>query len=246
MSESIPKGTVSFVNHEKQYILIEYEQNGRKKTVNGSIDEKLQRKLKAEKLIKKIHHFHIGDTVSFTVKMSDRGDRMIAVNIQYLYNTALDVLINKARTNNSFTGYLKVADDKYFVKEIDSYLFFPVPVSPWQLKPTEQELNESVTFFLENLDNKEKVTAKLFKNTYIPAFYTAVKYNKAKTPIDATVYKITAHGIFVNVIGDAIQAKIPVEKIKDCRDPATINVGDQLSVRITYMSTSRIIVESVP
>ena len=171
--------------------------------------------------------------------MSDRGDRMVALNIDYLYNTALDVLINKAHTNNNFTGYLKIADEKYFVKEIDSYLFFPVPLSPWQIKPTENELNEPVTFYLENLEKKERVTAKLFNNRYIPEFYTAVKINKAKETLEATVFKITPHGIFLNVIADKIQAKIKPDAV-----PA-LNVGDKLTVRITYMSTSKIIVEPV-
>ena len=235
MSESLQQGIISFVNHEKKYIIIEYEQNGRKKTVNGSIDDKG---------IKKTHHFHIGDTVSFKVKIADRGDRMVALNIEYLYNTALDVLINKAKTNNSFLGYLKIADDKYFVKEIDSYLFFPVPLSPWQIKPAEKELNEAVSFSLENLDKKNKITAKLFNNNYIPEFYTAVKYNKAKTPVEAKVHKITPHGIYLNLIGDKIQAKISLEKTTTDSGTA-LQVGEKIIVMITYLSTSRIIVDRV-
>ena len=235
MSESLQQGIISFVNHEKKYIIIEYEQNGRKKTVNGSIDDKG---------IKKTHHFHIGDTVSFKVKIADRGDRMVALNIEYLYNTALDVLINKAKTNNSFLGYLKIADDKYFVKEIDSYLFFPVPLSPWQIKPAENELNEAVSFSLENLDKKNKITARLFNNNYIPEFYTAVKYNKAKTPVEAKVHKITPHGIYLNLIGDKIQAKISLEKTTTDSGTA-LQVGEKIIVMITYLSTSRIIVDRV-
>ena len=235
MSESLQQGIISFVNHEKKYIIIEYEQNGRKKTVNGSIDDKG---------IKKTHHFHIGDTVSFKVKIADRGDRMVALNIEYLYNTALDVLINKAKTNNSFLGYLKIADDKYFVKEIDSYLFFPVPLSPWQIKPAEKELNEAVSFSLENLDKKNKIIARLFNNNYIPEFYTAVKYNKAKTPVEAEVYKITKHGIYLNLIGDKIQAKISLEKTTTDSGTA-LQVGEKIIVMITYLSTSRIIVDRV-
>ena len=235
MSESLQQGIISFVNHEKKYIIIEYEQNGRKKTVNGSIDDNG---------IKKTHHFHIGDTVSFKVKIADRGDRMVALNIEYLYNTALDVLINKAKTNNSFLGYLKIADDKYFVKEIDSYLFFPVPLSPWQIKPAEKELNEAVSFSLENLDKKNKIIAKLFNNNYIPEFYTAVKYNKAKTPVEAEVYKITKHGIYLNLIGDKIQAKISLEKTTTDSGTA-LQVGEKIIVMITYLSTSRIIVDRV-
>ena len=78
MSNTLLTGNVTFVNHEKKYIIIEYEENGRKKVVNGSVDEKQQQKLIDRKLIKKKHLFHIGDTVNFTAGLSDRGDRMTA------------------------------------------------------------------------------------------------------------------------------------------------------------------------
>ncbi len=237
MSNTLLTGTVTFVNHEKKYIIIEYEEKGRKKVINGSVDEKQQQKLIDKKIIKKKHLFHIGDTVSFTAGLSDRGDRMTASDIQYLYNTALDVLINKAGTENSFIGYLKVIDDKYFVKEIDSYLFFPVPLSPWQIKPTEAELNEAVTFSLENLDKKEKITAKLNNNKYIPEFYTAVKLNKANTPIEAAVYKVTPHGIYLHLITDKIQVKLPFKE--------GIQVNDIISVKIIYLSPVKIVVEEL-
>lgn len=235
MSNTIHKGQVSFVNHEKKYIIIEYEENGRKKTVNGSVDDKQQQKWIDKKLIKKKHLFHIGDTVNFTAGLSDRGDRMTASNIQFLYNTALDVLINKAKTENNFIGYLKVIDDKYFVKEIDSYLFFPVPLSPWQLKPTETELNEAVTFSLENLENKEKITAKLYNNKYIPEFYTAVKLNKAGAPVAATVHKITPHGIYLHLVEDKIPVKLPFRE--------GVQVNDTINVHIVYLSPFKIVVE---
>ena len=228
MSNTILQGNVSLVNHEKKYIIIEYDQNGRKKVVNGSVDEKL---------LKKKHVFHIGDTVSFNIGLSGRGDKMVASNIQYLYNTALDVLINKAKTENNFIGYLKIVDDKYYVKEIDSYLFFPVPFSPWQIKRAETELNEAVTFALENLENKEKITAKLFNNNYIPEFYTAVKLHKANTPIEATVYKITPHGIYVNLVTDKIQGKIPFKE--------GVKINDTILVKIIYLSPAKIIIEEL-
>ena len=228
MSNTLLTGNVSFVNHEKQYIIIEYEVNGKKKVVNANIDEKS---------LKKKRVFHIGDTLNFTVGLSGRGDRMIATNIEYLYNTALDVLINKSTTENNFIGYLKVVDDKYFVKEIDSYLFFPVPLSPWQIKPTEAELNEAVTFALENIEKKDKITAKLYNNKYIPEFYTAVKLNKAATPIEAKVYKVTPHGIYLNLIEDKIQVKLPFKE--------GVNVGDTVSVKIIHLTPFKIVVEEL-
>jgi S1 RNA binding domain len=244
MSNTILQGKVSFVNHEKKYVMIEYEVNGKKKTINGVVDDKTQEQLIKDGVIKKKHLFHIGDIINFNAGLSGRGDKMVATNIQYLYNSALDVLINKAKTENNFIGYLKMADDKIYVKEIDSYLFFPVAASPWQIIPTEEELNEAVTFSLENMENKEKVTAKLFNNNYIPEFYAAVKLHKNKTTVDAIVHKISPHGIYLNIIGDKVQAKIPLAK-----NAATITddikVGDTIKVLITYLSPAKIIVERV-
>lgn len=230
MSNTIHKGQVSFVNHEKKYIIIEYEINGKKKVVNGSVDEKM---------FKKKHAFHIGDTVSFHVGLSGRGDRMVATSVQFLYNNALDVLINKARTENNFIGYLKAVDDKYFVKEIDSYLFFPVQLSPWQLNPTEAELNEPVTFALNNLEKKEKITASLFTQKFIPEYYSAERAFKKQEAVEAEVYKISPHGIYLNVFGDKVRAKISPEAAPG------IKVGDKLNVKISYLSKMKIVVEPV-
>ena len=245
MSNTIVQGKVSFVNHEKNYVMIEYEVNGKKKTINGLVDDKTQQQLIKDKLIKKVHTFHIGDIVNFNAGLSGRGDKMVATNIQFLYNPALDVLINKSKTENNFIGYLKMADDKIYVKEIDSYLFFPIASSPWQIIPTEKELNEAVTFSLENTDNKEKVTAKLFNNNYIPEFYAAVKLHKNKTPVEAEVYRISPHGIYLNIIGDKVQAKIPLSKNSDDNSAVKdAKVGDKIKVLITYLSPQKIIVEA--
>ena len=228
MSNTIQTGRVSFVSHDKNYIIIEYEVTGKKKVVNGSVDKKN---------LKTKHVFQIGDTVSFTVGLSGQGDRMAAANIRFMYNTALDALINKAKTENNFIGYLKVVDGKYFVKEIDSYLFFPLPLSPWQIKPTEAELNEAVTFSLENTDKKHKITARLYNNKYIPEFYSVVKLNKTNSPIEATVYKISPHGIYLNLIGDKVQVKIPFRE--------GVKLKDTVTVRIVYLSPFKIIAEEL-
>jgi hypothetical protein len=236
MSQAI-QGTIAFINHDKGYAMIEYEEGNKKKTVRASIDDKAQKEMKEKKLIKKTHHFMVGDVVSFQVKLSDRGDRMIAVGTTFLYNNALDVLINKSFINNKFIGYLKQVDDKYFVKEINSYLFFLVPFSPWQVVPAEVDLNEQVDFSLENVDKKEKIFASLFNNTYIPEFEQAVKLFKSKTTVEAVVHKVTQHGIHLNVIGNKIQAKIPFEE--------NVKIGDAINVIITYLGKNKIAVDKI-
>ena len=228
------EGKISFINHEKKYAMIEYEEGNKNKTVRAVIDEKIQKELKEKKLIKKTHHFMVGDVVSFVVKLSDRGDRMMATGVEFLYNNALDVLINKSMLNNKFIGYLKLVDDKYFVKEIDSYLFFPVPFSPWQIVPKELELNEQVNFALENTERKEKIFASLFNNDYIPEFEQAVKLFKTKTMINAEVYKVTAHSIYLNIVTNKIQSKIDFEE--------GFKVGDKIDVLISYLGKNKIAV----
>ncbi len=237
-------GTISFINPHKKYALIEYEVNGKKKSIKGSTDEKVQEELKAKSLIKKIHQYNTGDVVRFKIKKAGRGDLMIAYELEFLYNNSRSDLINKAKKENRLIGYLKQTDDGFFIKEIDSYQFFPIQFSPWQIIPGEDKLNEPVSFFLENLDKPEKITASLFDNSFLPEFHTAVKYFKAKTTIEATVTKISPHGIYLDLINNKIHAKI---------NPAEINPeimkdlapGNKINVTISYLNKNRIVVETV-
>jgi ribosomal protein S1 len=241
MDNKLITGTVTFIHHDKHYVTIEYEMNGKKKSINGNISSKEQLKLKAEKIIKKEHKFQICDTVSFIIVPSARGDKQVADCIQFLYNNPLDNMINKVAVENRFVGYLKKVDDGYFVKETYSYLLFPLILSPWERKPDDNKLNEPIFFKLENTDNPDKATASLYKSIFIHEYTMAMQNFKNKTVIDAVVYKVTPHGIFVNVIGDKIQAKIP----RDKADTAEIKPGDIVQVIITYLGKSRIVIERV-
>ena len=239
-------GTISFINHDKDYATIEYTLAGKKKTINGNISEKEQLKLKAEKIIKRIHQFHVGDEVSFIINLSPRGDKMIADCIEFRYNNALDNLVNKSAIENRFVGYLKKVDDDYFVKETGSYIFFPLKLSPWERKPPESALNEPFFFKLENTDKPDKAIAIPFKSIFLHEYVTAMQSFKNKIPVDATVFKITPHGIFVNLPGNKIQAKIPISKNKESNAAEKeIKVGDTITIMIKHLSRSRIVVEPV-
>lgn len=237
-------GTISFINPHKKYALIDYEVNGKKKSIKGSTDEKLQEELKTKGLVKKIHQYNPGDVVRFKIKKAGRGDLMIAYELEFLYNNSRSDLINKAKKENRLTGYLKQTDDGFFIKEIDSYQFFPIHFSPWQIIPGEDKLNEPVSFFLENLDKPEKITAVLFDNSFIPEFHAAVKHFKAKMPIEATITKISPHGIYLDVINNKIHAKInPADLTPKLLKELT--PGKKMNVIISYLNKSRIVIEPV-
>ena len=233
-------GNIVFIQHDKKYATIEYSQKDKIKNINGNIDENHQRLLKEKKLIKSIHKFSIGDTVSFIIEKSAKGDKMIADNIQFLYNTALEVLINKALVENKFLGYLKIVDDKYFIKEIDSYILFPLPMSPWQIKPAENDLNEPLHFKLENLSKKDKITAAVFNPKFIPAYYKALQWFNTKTVVAAKIFNVTPHGIYVHVFDETLQAKIP---LKNNEGAGNIKIGDVVDILITYLSPEKVVVE---
>ena len=237
-------GKITFINHDKNYATIDYLLNGKKKTINGNISEKEQLKLKSEKIIKRIHQFHVGDEVSFIINLSARGDKMVADCIEFKFNNALDNLINKSAIENRFVGYLKKVADDYFVKETGSYIFFPLKLSPWERKPQESNLNEPYFFKLENTDKPDKATAAPFKSIYIHEYVTAMQCFKNKTPVDATIFKITPHGIFVNILGNKIQAKISLKKtVAEPSADTGLKVGNTIKIIITYLSDSKIIVE---
>lgn len=231
MEEKILKGTISFVNYEKNFATIEYLQGMKKKSVNCKTD--------FESTGRKSHHFRMGDTVSFQLRLSDRGDKMTACNIKYLHNTELDLLIQRAAIENRFSGYLKKNEDKYFVKEWNSYIFFPLQLSPWEKPPVETAANEAISFRLLNLDRPNSIVAELFSHNYISEYKKAVQHFKNEIAIDAVVYKVTPHGIYLNLFDDKIQAKLPVGST----EVSPINEGDTIPVLITHLSNTRIVVK---
>ncbi len=238
MDTTIYKGTISFVNHDKQYVTIDYEQNGKKKTINCKTDEKEQIQSK-DKKARRPHQFRIGDEVNFRVKLSDRGDKMIAYDIKFLYNTELEKLLNKAKVENRFSGYLKIADDELFVKEWDSYIFFPLKLSKWENPPAESAFNEAISFKLLNLDKPNAIAAELFSHDFIPEYRKAQEYFKSKTPIEASVTKVSPFAVYLDLFTNKIQAKLqlPAEGMEE------VKTGDKIKVLITYLSNSRMVVE---
>lgn len=245
MSEKLIAGKITFIHHEKNRAVIEYEENGKKKTIQADIDDKAQAKLVVLKIIKKPHRFLVGDNVKFQIKKTGSNGRILyADNIQYQYNTALEILINKAETENKFLGYIKITDREYFIKEIDTYLFFPLKISAYETAPTEKEIERPVTFKLENITKPEKIAASLYNHNYIPEFQEAIQHFKKKAIINAVVHKITPFGIYLQLIQGKIEAKLTIdEPLAKKIEEQVLLVGSTVPVIIKHLTPEKIVVE---
>ncbi|RYY56999.1 MAG: hypothetical protein EOO09_04180 [Chitinophagaceae bacterium] len=240
MAEERFEGQVSFVQYEKGFLTIDYVTgNGKKKSVNGIVKEATQQKWVEEKLVTGLHYFREGDVVTFDLVLSVRGDKMTADRIVFLYNNLLNDLLNKARTDNEFAGYLKQVGDDFFIKEIGSYQFFKIRLSPWELPPPEATINDPKYFKLENLGNPEKLVAVLLDRKFIPGYSKAVKLFEEKKELAAEVVKVTPHGIYLNLPDIRMQAKIPLKTGEASED----RIGDTFNVLITHLSADKFVVK---
>ena len=235
MSDTRLQGEVSFVQYDKKFITIDYVYNGKKKSVNGSIKDEMQQKLKDEKLITGFHYFREGDQVSFDLVRSVRGDKMTADRIVFMYNNSYSNLLQKAAVDNEFAGYLKMVGEDYFIKEIGSYHFFPLRLSAWELRPPLNSINDPMYFRLDNIGNPEKVSAVLLDRKFIPGYSKAMKFFEEKKELSAEVVKISPHAVYVNLPEVRMQGKLPLKKGEETTDKE----GDNFKVLITYLGPDK-------
>ncbi len=233
MEEQLYKGKISFINYEKQFATIEYLHNNKTKSVNC--------KTNAADSSKKPHQYRLGDAVSFRLKLSDRGDKMTAYDVKFSHNEAINLLIQKAAIENRFAGYLKIVDGKFFVKEFDSYILFPIQLSKWEKEPVETAANEAISFKLINLEKPNSIVAELFSHNYFPEYKKALQYFNNKIEIEAKVYKLSPHAVYLNLFGDKMQAKLSITGI----EKDTVKEGDTMLVIITHLTANRIVVKKV-
>lgn len=231
-------GKVTSINHEKNYVSVAYMHNDRKKTITCRMSEK---DADGETHEKVKHVYRVGDEVSFKVKGVNRGTNMIAYNLKFLYNNELQNLLNKAAGDNRFSGYLKKADDAWFIKERGSYIFFPLELSKWENLPPEEHLNEAVEFRLLHTDKPGRISAELFTHDYIPGFRKAIQAFKHNTPVEAVVTRTSPYAVYVDLYGGSLQSKLSLtkEQISDLKE------GDRLQVRFTHLGSTRIVIERV-
>ena len=243
MSEKYFRGKITFINNDKKKATIEYVSNNKVKSIQAVIDDKQQEKYIQLRLIKKAHRFLVGDHVKFVIKKSAQNV-FFADHVLYEYNHSLEVLIQKASVQNKFLGYVKKIDDDYFIKEIDSYLFFPLRLSKYEFPPIVSDSPKATSFKLINIEKPDKIMAELYNHQYTEGFLTAVKQHKSENIIDAVVQKITPYGLFITLSDCGLESKIAInEFVSEKIAKEKIDIGSLLKVKITHITNDRIVVE---
>lgn len=243
MTEKYFRGKITFINNDKQTATIEYVTQNKIKTIQAVINDKQQQKYVEMKLIKKPHRFLVGDNVKFVIKKSSTNV-FFADHVLYEFNNSLEVLIEKARVVNKFLGYIKIVEEKYFIKEIDSYLFFPLQLSRFEIKPEITATEKPVSFKLLNVEKPDKITAELYNHNYLPGYKKTIQQFKNEEVIDAIVKRITPYGVFVILTESQLEAKLAVnENISNKIKNQDIALEKNIRVKIKHLTGDRIVID---
>jgi cold shock CspA family protein len=230
-TDTIYRGKVSFVNQEKQFGTIDYLHGTKEKSVNFKTTESDSGK--------KPHQFRVGDVVNFQLRLSDRGDKMTACKIKFQHNDAINLFIQRANFENRFTGYFKKVDGQLFIKEVDSYIFFPLQLSPWEQPPVETAENQLISFSLLNLDRPNAIVATLFSHVYIPQYKSAEVFFENKTPVKGVVNRVSPYAIYIDLFAGAMQGKLPLDQ--NSENPA--EPGQEIEVIIEFLSPFKLVLK---
>jgi len=243
MSEKYFRGKVTYINNDKQTATIEYVTQNKIKTIQAVINEKQQQKYVEMKLIKNPHRFLVGDNVKFVIKKSSTNV-FFADYVLYEFNNSLEVLIEKARVSNKFLGYIKIVDEKYFIKEIESYLFFPLHLTRFEIKPEITATEKPVSFKMLNIEKPDKITAELYNHNYLPGYKKAIQKFKNEEVLDATVIRITPYGVFVVLRECMLEAKLAVNEIISQKIiTQEIALDKTIKVKIKHLTGDRIVID---
>jgi hypothetical protein len=230
MAANAHTGTIQFIQHDKQYVTIEFESGGKTRTINGSIAGY-------------DHVFRMGDVVGFAIGPTPRGDRNTAIRIHFLYNNQLQTILQKAAVTNRFVGYLKIVDEKYFIKDAESYIIFPLLLSPWEVPPSIKKANEEIVFSLTNLDKPEKVKAITYKPIFNAAYKKAMTLFNQKETTPATVIAVGQFNSTVEILNGTLTAKVPNQPKKGNSELPALEVGKTIDVLISFLGPQKIVLE---
>jgi hypothetical protein len=91
------------------------------------------------------------------------------------------------------------------------------------------------------MEKPNAVAAELFSHNYFAEYKKALQHFNNKIEIDAVVYKVSPHAVYLNLFGDKMQAKLNLTAVEN----EEVKEGDIIKVIITHFTPNRIVVKKV-
>ncbi len=144
-------------------------------------------------------------------------------------------MLTKAEIENKFLGYLKIIEDRLYIKEVETYLFIPIDFSKWELLPEDNLINTMVSFKLTNTNKINKLFAKLLDSKHHQEFQIIKDYWTKGAILTARITKLNPASISLDLLNGQFKGKL-TQVYKD----EEFSVGQLIEVRITNIDSDTI------
>jgi cold shock CspA family protein len=152
---------------------------------------------------KSYKHIYKCDKVHFELKPD--GEKGIeAINISFIQNATLDGLRKDFENNTSLKGFLKKIDDKYYVKDRETYIFIRLIIASYEINLKEvydDHLNELIDYKIITLTDKNKIRAINLNRQFLPECKLLVEGNQTEGLVVANVKGGYQIKIYDNILG---------------------------------------------
>lgn len=212
---TMAEGYISYINIIKKYGFIE--------SPDLSLDYIFFHNTNCEKSYKYIQK---GDKINFDLNQNSENN-IEAINISFIKNASLNNLREDFENNKPLKGFLKKIDDRYYVKDRDTYIFIRLKVSNYEInlkEVYEDNLNELIDYKIIMLTEKNKIRAINMNRQFLHDFKSLSEGNKMEGLIIGNVknkgYKIKIY--------DKILGFLPNSFVKKTK--RLLQVGDLINV----------------
>jgi cold shock CspA family protein len=211
MNRKILYGIIAHFNPDKQFGFIDADNN---ESYFFHINKK---EVLEEGLTSHQHVFRTGDEVGFSVRKAHYDiNKLEAYNLEYLGNERLLQVIKEVKKGKEQTGFIKLVDnDKLYIKDKNTYIFFPIEVSKWEVNLDAtyyDRVNELVPYTLTQTENIYKLKATVLDALYCAEYLQISEALKKNMVLQARIDDLHHKGHYATLLESQIQGRITIPK----------------------------------
>lgn len=166
-----------------------------------------------------------GDKVNFDLE-TNSDNRKEAKNISFIQNANLDSLKLDYENNTILKGFLKKIDDKYYVKDKETYVLIQLIVVNYEInidEVYEKNLNKMIDYKIISISNNNKIRAININRQFSPESNFKIEGIKTEGVVVATIKYGYQIKIYDNILGFLPNTLVIKSKV-------VLEVGDLIKV----------------